>query len=224
MTADNLEKKLKDLGLPLMEAEMEQDVNQTLAEVVQSPDTRHWEAFPVVLAQANKEGRFSAVDVEKHLKGESEKETFRNLMYLSLALYRCFALFHSENKWIKNLEDEMKQEDRDRIETYMTLLVNKEAVTMSDRILGSDRLFTVFGYYLGGLSAKMSQKAQQLEDLSLEHALSQVFSPKQKELFKKKLNGEPLTKTEKEYFSRTVKKKVLALANPELHHLARKLL
>ena len=43
-------------------------------------------------------------------------------------------------------------------------------------------------------------------------------------LFKKKLEGLPLTKTEKEYYSRTVKKKVVALANPELHRLAQKLM
>jgi hypothetical protein len=48
--------------------------------------------------------------------------------------------------------------------------------------------------------------------------------PKQKELFKKRLEGLPLTKTEQEYYSRSVKKKVVALANAELHGLARKLL
>jgi len=51
-----------------------------------------------------------------------------------------------------------------------------------------------------------------------------MFSPKQKELFKKRLEGLPLTKTEQEYYSRSVKKKVVALANADLHGLARKLL
>ncbi len=62
------------------------------------------------------------------------------------------------------------------------------------------------------------------EEISLEYALSQLFSPKQKELFKKKLSGELFTKTEKEYYSRRVKKKVSALANPELHRFAQKLM
>jgi len=53
---------------------------------------------------------------------------------------------------------------------------------------------------------------------------SQIFSPKQKELFKKKLEGDLLSKTEQEYYSRTVKKKVVALANSELHALSQKLL
>ena len=62
------------------------------------------------------------------------------------------------------------------------------------------------------------------DELSVEYALSQVFSPKQKELFFQKLKGEKFTKTEREYYSRAVKKKVLALANDELHGLARKVL
>jgi len=43
-------------------------------------------------------------------------------------------------------------------------------------------------------------------------------------LFKKRREGLPLTKTKQEYYSRSLKKKVVALANAELHGLARKLL
>jgi hypothetical protein len=47
-----------------------------------------------------------------------------------------------------------------------------------------------------------------------------LFSPKQKELVFKKYNEEPLTKTEQEYYSRVVKKKIMALANSELRRIA----
>ena len=50
--------------------------------------------------------------------------------------------------------------------------------------------------------------------------LFKLFSPKQKELVLKKYNGEPLTKTEQEYYSRVVKKKIGALANSELRRIA----
>jgi len=80
---------------------------------------------------------------------------------------------------------------------------------------------TLVWLFVKQTSRKLKQKH---EELSLEYALSQLFSPKQKELFQKKLKGELLTKTEKEYFSRTVKKKVAALANPELHRLAQELM
>lgn len=79
----------------------------------------------------------------------------------------------------------------------------------------------MFELYFEKDAEKARQRKVSYDELSLEYALSQVFSPKQKELFRKKLDGQPLTKTEKEYYSRTVKKKLAALANAELHRLAR---
>lgn len=58
----------------------------------------------------------------------------------------------------------------------------------------------------------------------LEQHLDEIFSAKQKELFLKKINGKKLTKTEKEYFSRVVKKKVLAMADSDIHQMSKKLL
>ena len=54
-------------------------------------------------------------------------------------------------------------------------------------------------------------------------SLSLLFSPRQQDLIFKKLNGERLTKTEREYFSRVVKKKLKALADKDLHQLASQL-
>ena len=86
------------------------------------------------------------------------------------------------------------------------------------------RLKTMFNNYFSQSQAKLNELLSVKDELSLEYSLSQVFSPKQKELFLKKLKREKLTKAEKEYFSRTVKKKVLALSNAELHRLSQKLL
>lgn len=58
----------------------------------------------------------------------------------------------------------------------------------------------------------------------LDRHLDEIFSTKQKELFLKKIGGKKLTKTEKEYFSRVVKKKVLALADSDIHQMSKKLL
>ena len=82
----------------------------------------------------------------------------------------------------------------------------------------------MFELYFEQRAENDRRRKDKYEEFSLEYALSQVFSPKQKELFKKKLEGLALTKTEREYFSRTVKKKVVALANAELHSLSKKLL
>jgi hypothetical protein len=53
--------------------------------------------------------------------------------------------------------------------------------------------------------------------------LSLLFSPKQQELILKKLNGEPMTKTEREYYSRTSKKKLVAILDNTVQDIARRL-
>jgi hypothetical protein len=63
-----------------------------------------------------------------------------------------------------------------------------------------------------------------VDNADLEFALSQIFSKSQKELVRKRLMGDKLTKTEREYYSRVVKKKLFALANLSLHRLANKLI
>lgn len=50
--------------------------------------------------------------------------------------------------------------------------------------------------------------------------LELLFSEKQKELIFKKLKNQHLTKTEREYYSRVVKKKLAVIAAPEIHELA----
>jgi hypothetical protein len=105
-----------------------------------------------------------------------------------------------------------------------TFLSNNNEVQVGDRRCDPVRLKQAFNNYFERDVERTRHLKERHEELSLEYALSQLFSPKQKELFKKKLNGEMLTKTEKEYFSRTVRKKVTAIANPELHRLAQKLM
>ena len=57
----------------------------------------------------------------------------------------------------------------------------------------------------------------------LDVRLDRLFSPKQKDLVFKKLNGEAFTKTEREYYSRIVRKKLLSIADTRVNHIAIKL-
>ena len=59
---------------------------------------------------------------------------------------------------------------------------------------------------------------------TLDVYLDRIFSAKQKELVFKKREGRRFTKTEREYFSRIVKKKLEAIANEEVVGLARGLI
>jgi hypothetical protein len=84
--------KVKKLGYPLLETEEVLDVNQTLAEVVRSHDLRLWEGFPVMLAHSLEINQFSYDQILSHLEDMKEREDFRNLVGMSLALYRYLEL------------------------------------------------------------------------------------------------------------------------------------
>jgi len=91
-------------------------------------------------------------------------------------------------------------------------------------LISSQRLKNTFNNYFKQAEARLSEILLVKEEMGLEYAMSQVFSPKQKDLFLKKLRNEKLNKTEKEYYSRTVKKKLTALVNPELQRSAQRVL
>jgi hypothetical protein len=221
MADTTLLEKLSRLGLPLMETSEEFDVNQTLAEVVKSRDTRLWEGFPVLLVNAARDYRFDHARVLDNLNAAEEKEAFHALVLLSLALYESYHLSYS---WMKQLKDNFSDREKSELKQLRTSLAHDDLFALCGTQFQPARLRGMFELYFEKESEKSKQRKDKYDELSLEYALSQMFSPKQKELFKKKLEGVPLTKTEKEYYSRTVKKKVVALANTELHRLAQKLM
>ena len=220
MSDNTLLKRLSRLGVPLMETDDEFDVNQTLAEVVKSNDTRLWESFPVLLVNAARDYRFDYDRVHDHLDTDEEKRGFHNLLQLSMALYD---FFHLSFFWVKQLRGSFDH-DPAQLKRLKASLTNDESFSFAGREFQASRLKVMFEMYFEKDAEKSRQRKDAYEELSLEYALSQVFSPKQKELFRKKLDGRSLTKTEREYYSRAVKKKVAALANVELHRLSRMVL
>jgi hypothetical protein len=93
-----------------------------------------------------------------------------------------------------------------------------------EREFDPERLKRSFELYVERSTEKSRRRKERHEEFSLAYALSQLLSPKQAELFWRNLDGLPMTKTEQEYYSRSVKKKVVTLANAKLHSMARKLL
>lgn len=222
MDKDNLLKRLAVLGFPLLETEKEGEANSTLADLVESHDLRLWEGFPVVLANSAEKGLFDYDEAVESLKSPHDKVTFGLLVALSLALYKALGL---KFLWWNELYALFKNEDmKQQYDGYLAALKNNQDFTVQQNTMSSQRVKATFNNYFRKTQANLDDFLSVKEAMNVEYALSQVFSPKQKELFLKKLRNEKLTKTEKEYFSRVVKKRVLALANPELLRLAQKLL
>lgn len=188
---------------------------------MRSDKGRYWEGFPVLLANVANGESFVYAKVEASLENAGEKERLKDLFLISLALYDLNKL---NLKWVKGLAAHLTSTEKKRVQSYREALVNNRPVKVSGTELEPERLKNVFKNYFTLEAAETLDLGQRHEELSLEFAFSQLFSPKQKELFQKKLKGEPLSKTEREYFSRVVRKKVSALANSELHQLAMRVL
>ena len=221
MKNSDLLKRVNALGFPLFSAEEDKNANLTLADMVRSRDLRLWEGFPVVLANSAEKGLFNYDKVNWYLKKPFDKPYLLSLMEMSLALYK---LFNLKFFWADKLYYSLSVARRRKVMVFLEKLKSDGELNVAGSELSAQRLKTVFNNYFNQAQNKLNELLLVKDELSLEYSLSQVFSPKQKELFLKKLKREKLTKTEKEYFSRAVKKKVLALANPELHRLSQRLL
>lgn len=222
MKKENLLKRLASLGFPLLEVETDEEANSTLADLVESHDLRLWEGFPVVLANSAEKGLFDYNKVEEELKLPADKYNLSLLIVFSLALYKTLDLKFS---WWNKLYRLFDNEDtKQQYERYLAAFKNNQDLFIQNSVMSSQRVKAIFDNYFRQTQAHLDALLSVKEVMGVEYSLSQIFSPKQKELFLKKLRNEKLTKTEKEYFSRAVKKRVLALVNPELHRLAQKLL
>ena len=221
MADKKLYNSLSKLGFPMFEPNEDPDVNETLAEVVKSNDTRLWEGFPVILANAAESYHFSVDMVVQQLDEKEQKQQLHQLVLLSASVY---SMYHLSFPWFNKLKKTFSDEDKKWVKKWRNNLVHYHAPQRAEDQFNPERVRKLFEFYFEQKVEKDRKRKDKYQEFSMEYALSQVFSPKQKELFKKKLEGSPLTKTEKEYYSRTVKKKVVALANSELHSLSRKLL
>lgn len=219
--SNNLLKRLRALGYPLFETEETENANLTLADMVKSKDLRLWEGFPVVLANSAEKGLFNYEKTNRYFKKPFDRYHLTSLIVMSFALYKALNLKFS---WVDELYQLLSRDRKEEFKGFLKKLKNNKNLQVAGRVMSSSRLKTVFNNYFNQTQAKLKDLLSVKEELGLEYALSQLFSPKQKELFLKRLKGEKLTKTEREYFSRVVKKKVWALANPELHRLAQKVM
>ena len=84
---------------------------------------------------------------------------------------------------------------------------------------------SLINYIAGHLSLRANRgQTKMAPSDTLDVFLDRLFSPKQKELVYKKRDGMAFTKTEREYYSRIVRKKLEAIASDELREIAKGLI
>lgn len=221
MNHSDLMNNLSKLGLPLFQPSETVDVNATVAEVVKSSDTRLWELVPTLLANAAEDYRFAPEELYDLLPDGKSREDLSKLFLLCAALY---SLYHLSYPWCERLKRRLTSEEKSLVKTWRQHLIQNQPIVWDEREFDPERLKRSFELYIEQSTEKSRRRKEKHEEFSLAYALAQLLSPKQAELFRRRLDGLPMTKTEQEYYSRSVKKKVVALANAELHSMARKLL
>lgn len=228
---DDFNERLAKLGFPLLETDPKMETNKTLAQVVQSNDPRLWEGFPVMLANSIENRHFDYRQVRGFLANSSDGPVKLDcLLALSAALYLSLKVNGQE---FQNLRRSLRRQTP-APEDFLDAFESNGEMDACGHRMSADRLKTTFrNYYLDGRphGEETDRRTSRLGDLlstkrsyDLEYSLSKLFTPRQKELVLKKFKGEKLTKTEKEYYSRSIKKKLSAVANEDLHQLAMKLL
>lgn len=226
--------------------------NLGLSEVVKGKNAQLWESFPFLLFELNENNIFDYDLIVSILSDEQERSNFIKLLLLSIALYKFLNMEPdwSEELYKKILRENDKL-NKDILDSAIKKLVSHleedNDFEISEIFLNTKRIkallkdkwlpirdykpinLSPFSIHSSTANRHAPAKPQlQLSTngniYSIEYLLSQIFSPKQQELFFKKLSRERLTKTEREYFSRSVKKKLLTLANDHIHQLAKELL
>jgi hypothetical protein len=221
MRREDLIFNLGRLGYALVRPETrkvkDHEVLELLDELAESEDPRLVEGFPVVLANCAQKGlnlNFKTL-LSRHNSDSHKQQSLEKLLLLSSTLLAQQGLDKPIN--LESLSKSLKAKYGDLLAGDVVDLGNKVS-------LSTERLRNTLKRYVADLSTSKSTrdraKNRQLRSFRLNYYLSTLFAPKQKELLLKKYHGEPLNKTEQEYFSRKVKKKLEAMTNKEVMKVA----
>jgi hypothetical protein len=183
--------------------------------------------FPSILSICARNGISlnSHVLFSKYWESSPKKQNLEKLLLISAELFELEGIEAPRN--LKKIASSLKAK-------YGTLIAGKMLSLSSGLTIAIRDIQNVLRQYAARAERVVPAFKQGRADAQprriglnrkagLQTHLDRLFSPKQKELVFKKLNRESLTKTEREYYSRVVKKKLEAIADSELNYIAGKL-
>ena len=192
---------------------------EVLLSLAKENDARLLEGFPVVYKNMlENQKRFNWDDPNwdfRKVLSEKDRGRFLNLLLVTYVLFKLYGEDKYKLSETENALFKLSTKWRDQLKTVESNFSNSNQVRVDDKLaLSTDRLKQQFRNYVVNFKSKEEPKL----DMQLELALSEFFTAKQKDLLKKRLKGDALTKTENEYFSRVVNKRLKALSNNKLHN------
>ena len=180
--------------------------------------------FPAILSICARNGipLNSYVLFSKYWESSPKKQNLEKLLLISAELFELEGIEGPRN--LKKIASSLKAK-------YGTLMSAKVLSLSSGLTIAIADIQNALRQYAARVERAISAATQEKADLQpnrthlnqnsgLQTYLDRLFSPKQKDLVFKKLNHEPFTKTEREYYSRVVKKKLEAIADAEISYIA----
>lgn len=202
------------------------DPRQTLERMLKSDDGRILEGVPVVLTNVLlSEPEFDLEKFEKQLPTSLQRR-FRMLA----ALTNHFLLWLPKSEKTRfELTKYLKKREPVQLERVLQTLSAERPFNLGAGVsLDAQRLQNTYkNYVVAQFLNKEESLAKTLENerqANLMEALSELFTEKQRSLLFKMLRKDKLQKTEREYYSRTIKPRLKALSNSDLQSLASTLL
>jgi hypothetical protein len=179
--------------------------------------------FPVVLSICARNGVSlnSHALFSKYWESSPKKKNLEKLLLISAELFDLDGIEAPQN--LKKIVRSLKAKYGSLQSTRLLSLSSGMTVAIKD-IQNTLRDYTAKIKNAASESTGAEPKTDMLQrSTELDACLDRLFSPKQKDLVFKKLNSESFTKTEREYYSRVVRKKLKAIANFQVGYIANKL-
>lgn len=225
MERNELLKNLDAYGYSLLGTFSLQDPEKVLEGLLSETESRLVEGFPVVLAEGMR--RKQALDWEtsswepKKKLRKKEYERWQVLMAVSVFLFRLFGLEETLRGRAKALL--LKSKDgKTCLKELEKPFQGSQEVRYGGFSLSAVRVKESFRLYV--TRPPVEAAGEKVREFEMELLLSELFTPRQKQVLRKRLEGKPLTKTEREVYYRVVKKRLKALADEGLHQLAKRVL
>ena len=183
--------------------------------------------FPAVLSICARNGVAlnSHALFSKYWESSPKKQNLEKLLLMSAELFDLEGIEAPKN--LKKIASSLKAKYGTLLPTKMLPLSSGISIYIKD-IQDTLRDYTaktklVVTAPIPGKPGQESTRDTLNRSVDLQAHLERLFSPKQKDLVFKKLNKMSFTKTEREYYSRVVRKKLVSIADSEVVYVARKL-
>lgn len=215
MNNRKLTDSMNKYGYTLINSENVEENKQLLEDIAKSDEYRILEGFPVVLYNMINAGGISCKDID------SPSEELSELIHIAFACFQTEGKAYMFSRFKRGGECFVNEE---KIKKLTSQLQNNEMLRINKLEISSERIINTFRLYINEKeSRQIIEHLDSRDEMELHQALNQLFPRKQKAIMLKKFKGEKLNKTEKEYYSRVIKRKLKALLNKDLRRIAEKI-